>query len=73
MVKVGVAIQLRAAKMVLACLPRPTAAEEALLHGADPTGEPQGEDQGGDGAHDVPAGRADGCLVSTGGPAVLGA
>ena len=28
----------RAAKMVMACLPRPTAEAEELLHGADPAG-----------------------------------
>ena len=40
LVRVGVEIWRRAAKMVLACLPQPSEAEAALLFGEDPAAEP---------------------------------
>ena len=52
---------------------KPSATEEALLHGVDPTGEARGGDDGRDGMHGLAAGQADGGLVTAGGPAVLGA
>ena len=67
-VKVGMQIARRAARMVLACLPRLSGAGAALLFGADPAGGPEG---GGD--NDEPAARSGVGLVLAGGSADLGA
>ena len=69
-VKIGVQLARRAAKQVLACLPRLTAAEAGLLHGADPCGaSPDDATRGGN----DPAARAGNGLVTAGGGADLGA
>ena len=72
-VKVGVQIARRAARMVLACLPRRSASEAALLFGADPAGGPAGDADDDERGEASSVGRAGSGLVILGGNADLGA
>jgi len=72
-VKVGVQLARRAARMVLACLPRLSVSEAALLFGADPAGGATGDEDDDGGGGDNLAGRAGSGLVTAGGNADLGA
>ena len=68
LVKIGVAIQRRAARMVLACLPQPAGAAADLLHGADIAG---GQGAGEPIAGATAAGHAGSGLVSAGGISIF--
>ena len=69
----GVQLARRAARMVLACPPRLSASEAALLFGADPAGGAAGDDDDDEGGEAHSAGRAGSGLVIAGGNADLGA
>ncbi len=72
-VKVGVQLARRAARMVLACLPRLSASEAALLFGADPAGGAGGDEDDDERGEASSASRAGSGLVIAGGNTDLGA